>query len=293
MIDQLSTLIIAATSLRADVSQDAFEFLDSEGLSIDLGEGIENSALIFEYLLQQYKPTSTVTESVIKSESSTNIQSPLINLKEENLVIPNGRELPVNGNRFPLEKFTGADSKLLALSVQESKEISAVIEPAATSLTGLNRGTGVLEIPNYVLDLQSGQANVERPLSNRVVWMANQNLQAAELRVNPPQLGPVEIRVSVEGDQTNVSLIAQHSAVREIMESAIPRLRDLLAESGLNLANIDVSQHDLSQRRHDTPRFLSAWQEEIDPLENLVKANSELENQQSNSIGSGLIDFYA
>ncbi|MEN8132839.1 MAG: flagellar hook-length control protein FliK [Pseudomonadota bacterium] len=60
---------------------------------------------------------------------------------------------------------------------------------------------------------------------------------------------------SLEGEQTNVSFITQHAEVREIMEHTLPRLRHILTEAGLNPANVDISQQDLSQRQHSTGRF--------------------------------------
>lgn len=295
MIDQLSALLITANSMQPNAPQDFLELLDSEGVSIDLGESIENPVLFLEYLLQQYKPSVSVTQSAMNPNGSTNTQLALTGLMEQFAAMPDGQELPSNGNRIPFVEMAGSDSKLMSLSVLGAKEMSAAIEPAVLSFAGLNRGavTTVFQLPDYVLDLHSGTANPEKPLGNRILWMANQSVQTAELRVNPPQLGPVEVRISVEGDQANVSLITQHTVVREIMESAIPRLRDMLAESGLNLANIDVSQHDLSQQKRDTSSFLSAWQEEHNPTENLANGNSELKNLHSSSIGLGLIDFYA
>ena len=80
-------------------------------------------------------------------------------------------------------------------------------------------------------------------LANRVTWMANHDVQQAELRLNPPRLGPLEVRIAVTNDETSVTFTAQHAPVREALEAALPRLRELMAANGLNLVQVDVGQH--------------------------------------------------
>lgn len=88
------------------------------------------------------------------------------------------------------------------------------------------------------------QANWGQGMAERVMWMANAKIQEAEIQLHPRELGPIGIKVSVSHDQANVSFVAQHAATRDALESAIPRLREMLSESGLQLGNADVSTRD-------------------------------------------------
>lgn len=92
------------------------------------------------------------------------------------------------------------------------------------------------------------QANWGRAMAERVVWMTNANIQEAEIQLNPRELGPIGIKVTVSNDQANVSFVAQHAATREALESALPRLREMLSENGLQLGQSDVSQHGFKGR---------------------------------------------
>lgn len=87
------------------------------------------------------------------------------------------------------------------------------------------------------------QAGWDQALGERVKWMVGQNLQGAQLRVTPAHLGPIDVHISVHNDQASVAFSAQHVLTREHLEAAIPRLREMLGSSGLNLANVNVSQH--------------------------------------------------
>jgi flagellar hook-length control protein FliK len=86
-------------------------------------------------------------------------------------------------------------------------------------------------------------------LGQRVVWMATQHQQVAEMRLNPPNLGPLEVRLTISGDQASAQFVSHHPAVREALESALPRLREMLAESGLTLGNVQVGSESFTQGR--------------------------------------------
>lgn len=77
-------------------------------------------------------------------------------------------------------------------------------------------------------------------LSERVAVHLAQGGRSAELRVNPADLGPVEMRVSVDRDRTVVSFVSHDSAVREAIQDAMPRLRDALGAQGLQLVEARV-----------------------------------------------------
>ena len=92
------------------------------------------------------------------------------------------------------------------------------------------------------------QANWGQAMAERVVWMTNANIQEAEIQLNPRELGPIGIKVTVQNEQTNVSFVAQNATTREALEQALPRLREMLGEHGLQLGQSDVSQHGFKGR---------------------------------------------
>jgi len=75
-----------------------------------------------------------------------------------------------------------------------------------------------------------------------LVWMAERRLGHAEIRLNPEQLGPIDVRVQLEGDRVHAEFHSAHAEVRQALEASLPRLRDLLGQHGLQLAQADVGQ---------------------------------------------------
>jgi hypothetical protein len=102
-------------------------------------------------------------------------------------------------------------------------------------------------VPSMSLDMHFRQTGWDGAIGDRVMWMVNQRLQGAAIRLNPPELGPIEVRINMQGDQAQVSFSAQHASVREALEAAIPRLRDMFGNAGLDLGDVNVSRHSSGQ----------------------------------------------
>jgi flagellar hook-length control protein FliK len=86
-------------------------------------------------------------------------------------------------------------------------------------------------------------------LGERVVWMAGQQQQGAELHLNPPSLGPLEVKLSMNDGQASLTFSTQHQPVREAIEAATPRLREMLSESGISLGSVSVNVGSFSQQQ--------------------------------------------
>jgi len=124
----------------------------------------------------------------------------------------------------------------------EARDISSLLLPVSNVSPRVSADSQLFS-PQARLEMQQSLQHSEwgRELGSRVVWMTKQQVQTANIRINPPHLGPLEVRVEVKNDTANVSFISQHVAVRDVIESSIPRLREMLGENGLNLENVDVA----------------------------------------------------
>ncbi len=92
-----------------------------------------------------------------------------------------------------------------------------------------------MPVPQPVGDPAWGSA-----IGERLVWMVKGDHQVAELKITPPNLGPMEVKLTINHDQASVSFVSNHALVRDALEAAIPRLREMLAEQSLNLVQVDV-----------------------------------------------------
>lgn len=75
---------------------------------------------------------------------------------------------------------------------------------------------------------------------DKVMWMSSQQLNSAEIHLNPPDLGPLQVRISTQHDQASVLFTSQHAAVRDALDQALPKLRDMLDSQGIQLLDAGV-----------------------------------------------------
>lgn len=85
-------------------------------------------------------------------------------------------------------------------------------------------------------------AGYDDSLGDHLAWMAAQKLGHAQIRVAPEHLGPIDIRVQVDGRDVRAEFHSPHAEVRQALESSLPRLRELLGQQGLQLAHAGVGQ---------------------------------------------------
>ncbi|WP_417513824.1 flagellar hook-length control protein FliK [Marinobacter sp.] len=98
------------------------------------------------------------------------------------------------------------------------------------------------------VDVPVNHAEWGDKLMGKLSWLTAKNLSMAEIHLTPPDMGPMEVRVRVQNDQANITVHAANPVVRDQLELHSHRLRDMLGEQGLSLAQFDVSDNSQNQR---------------------------------------------
>lgn len=81
----------------------------------------------------------------------------------------------------------------------------------------------------------------DQALGQKVVWMVAGGQQSATLTLNPPDLGPLQVVLNVSNSQANATFIAAQPEVRQALEAALPKLRDMLGDAGIQLGQASVN----------------------------------------------------
>lgn len=133
---------------------------------------------------------------------------------------------------------------------------SATTQAAASMLQPLGSDTMVVETNQLKSEAaQNGKTvdgadtavNIQQPegqkqLAEKIRWMVNSRNMMAEIRLDPPEMGSMQVRVNVQGDAASVSFIVQSPQAKDMLSQAEPRLRDMLAEQGIHLGESSVQQ---------------------------------------------------
>ena len=127
----------------------------------------------------------------------------------------------------------------------------------------------------FFVNVEFGRSEWNSNVAAKVAQMAAQNLKHAEIQLDPPELGPLQVRVQVNTDQASVSFTAQSAQVRDALEQGSQRLRDLFEAEGMNLVDVDVS--DQQQGNDQNPDDLDSQNAQGSSVENRDESFDEQE----------------
>jgi len=198
---------------------------------------------------------------------------------------------------------TQQDSRLTSFNTDESSGLESKpieFKPVSSLHSLTTQVTNRQDIPQVQLSLRQGvetqnqmQEMIQRfspVMKQQLVTMVSQGIQQAEIRLDPPELGHMLVKVQVHGDQTQVQFHVTQSQTRDVVEQAIPRLRELLQEQGMQLADSHVSHGDQGQRREGG--FGEAGGSGSGNVDDFSAEELDLGLNQATSLNSG-IDYYA
>jgi flagellar hook-length control protein FliK len=95
------------------------------------------------------------------------------------------------------------------------------------------------------IDAPVGSADWGSGIAQQVTLMVKDGEHTAQLRLDPPDLGPLEVRLSMAHNEDGVAhaqFVSPHAAVRDALEAALPQLRAALADNGITLGQASVGE---------------------------------------------------
>ncbi|MEM6639241.1 MAG: flagellar hook-length control protein FliK, partial [Pseudomonadota bacterium] len=145
------------------------------------------------------------------------------------------RPTPAELNGLVREQFGSAiaDISADATATEDVRSGFGDLSPVRTSRS--SDATALRGSEGLTTPLSMQKPNWERAFSNQLTMLASRGIETAELKLDPPSLGSVNVRLSLEGDQAQLVVQSGNGVVRDLMESALPKLRELLASEGFSL----------------------------------------------------------
>lgn len=118
------------------------------------------------------------------------------------------------------------------------------LSTASMATSGMTSGmltNNKISDSSQIISSPLGSSGWSDEFSQKISWMGTQRNQVAELHLNPPNLGPLDVVLKISDNQATAMFTSPHSAVRDAVENAMPRLREILADNGITLGNTTVS----------------------------------------------------
>lgn len=222
--------------------------------------------------------------------------------------IPFPVDLPRRPDAAPLQRAVGPGEALTelirpratvpqpvqTLQAQFSAQPSQAIFASAPGASGL-ADAGYAAAAQQTTDLIGTPVRATawgEQLGQRVLLMAGNHLNTAEIRLTPAEMGPLRVQVSLEDGATHVTFHAQHAVTREAIEQALPRLREMLAENGLSLGQAEVGEQGVAEGNGDRQ---ADGQLPDSPAEDAEAAAGDDDQRRTTPVltSNGLVDTFA
>lgn len=169
----------------------------------------------------------------------------------------------------------------------------ARFDAAVASSAQLQRTTEKATTPELsarLKQLNLQQQDAAGQLRERVQLMVRQNIQVAEIRLDPAELGQMQIRINLQQEQASVQFIVQQQQAKELLEQQMPRLREMLQQQGIQLGEGQVQQQSRQHGNGDgSQRQTQTANQPADGFSDDLPAASTVEVQHRER----LVDYYA
>lgn len=107
---------------------------------------------------------------------------------------------------------------------------------------------GARQASGQPLNMQ--QPGWDKELVDKVMWMSSKNLKSAEIKLNPLELGRLDIRVQIGQEHTQITFNSAHAGVRDSLDAQMHRLREMLEQQGMHNVDVDVADHSQQHERY-------------------------------------------
>ncbi|MCA7981480.1 flagellar hook-length control protein FliK [Burkholderia cepacia] len=185
----------------------------------------------------------------------------------------------------PAASATLAAGATAAAATQANLQLS----PAAGAIAAANA---------HVLAPHVGTPDWTDALSQKVVFLSNAHQQSAELTLNPPDLGPLQVVLRVADNHAHALFVSQHAQVRDAVEAALPKLREAMESGGLGLGSATVSDGGFASQQQNPQSSFAGGQSSRRGSGGSSAVDAPVDAAQSAPVASsvsraGLVDTFA
>lgn len=196
-----------------------------------------------------------MSQSVAGQPASSSTASPTVTETNAAMNFADNPDFVLLNTKAGLDKMaeanlTSMDKALPAAEVAKPAVPASVLEALARPLETQSPAARAFVVQTGV-PVTVGSPQWSQAVGDKVLWLAAQNVSAAEIRLDPPELGPMQVKVSITNDQASVSFTSHNPMVRDALDQQLNRLREMFSEQGLNLVNVDVSDKSFAQQERE------------------------------------------
>ncbi|RMT80061.1 flagellar hook-length control protein FliK [Pseudomonas viridiflava] len=272
-------------------------------------EGLEAVQLALENASARTQLAAQNAQAASKATPTNAEADPALNIAN-NLSLPTEQSLTEDGSTESSDKsFSG----LIGEGLKDVKSAAGDtrVDNFADRLAALSQAAQPARVaatptaaPLMNQPLAMHQSGWTEGIVDRVMYLSSQNLKSAEIKLEPAELGRLDIRVNMAPDQqTQVTFMSAHVSVRDALESQMSRLRDSFNQQGLGQVDVNVSDQSQQQAQQQAQEQASRAQRggrgvgmgsgEGSDDASIADATVPVSQPAARVIGTSEIDYYA
>ncbi|KGJ97026.1 flagellar hook-length control protein FliK [Colwellia psychrerythraea] len=193
-----------------------------------------------------------------------------------------------------------AEAQALSIQATQNKQSNdAYSEHQVSEVLNHNVASDIAQIQKSNVQLQQETIAIFRKdfadaVKDKVMIMINQKLQQFDITLDPPEFGNMQVRVNLQGEQAAVNFVVQNQQAKEALEENMHKLKEMLAEQGVDVGGANVEQQSQQQsndennmkQNNDNASLLASENEGADNVEHVLSA------RLFDSSATG-VDYYA
>lgn len=221
---------------------------DKDSTAKDDTAATDNSAnmlLAAMPMLQAALPTTPVQDKPQVSTTATDISNSMVKDIALEAALPTAAA-GKHANGLQAQELPGKDAAALQFLPPSADQLAA----SQAANQNNQQVQQVSQTKTLTISQPMTDPNWSKALGDQVMSMVSMKMDKATIQVNPPQLGPVEVTLKMNGnDQAQVLFTSAVPATREILENNMPKLVSMMASSGIALADAQVSSGQSGNRQ--------------------------------------------
>ncbi|MGB2742278.1 MAG: flagellar hook-length control protein FliK [Cognaticolwellia sp.] len=174
------------------------------------------------------------------------------------------------------------------IAAQEAESIESVMNPASSNTAQIQKSITALNTETIAIY----RKDFSDAVKDKVMVMINQKIQQVEIQLDPPEMGNIHVRVNLQNEQAAVQFVVQNQQAKEALEQNMGKLRDMLAENGVDVGEANIEQRQAQdQQGNDFNGQANGGQSGT--------SSEETSNKNDNPVGNMLkasstgVDYYA
>ncbi len=208
---------------------------DAPGRAAGIGKDGAADRILIPALPDPKQKTASIEKEALLQPSGFNARMEQAGERKQPL------ELSPDKARAGLSAIVQSTLELQAAKNQERQPGLSAATLAPLQQAVFDKTQALAGHPTEKLAPQVGATGWDQALGQKMIWMVAGAQQSASLTLNPPDLGPLQVVLNVSSGQATANFVAAQPEVRQALEAALPRLREMLGDAGIQLGQANVS----------------------------------------------------